>query len=89
MINTKCLSNCSCFDDFNSSSCLKRLFCVSLSDELFLKRSLSLIYSSLCQIARFVEIKSNACRDFEFRSECLHYLDYCEADKRCENVNQR
>jgi hypothetical protein len=77
MSDSKNLSNNSFFDDSRFSLNLKNLFCVSLSDELVLKRSSNLICSSSCQIACFVEFENDASRCFEFWCKCVYNFCYC------------
>jgi hypothetical protein len=88
MSDSKNLSNDSLFDDFRFSSDMKCLLCVNfLNDELILKRSSSLICSSSCQIACFVEIENDASRCLEFWNKCAYDVCYCRTNEFNINVD--
>ncbi len=88
MNDSKNFSNDSFFDDFRFSSDLKCLLCVDfLSDKLVLKRFSSLICSNSCQIACFVEIRSDASRCLKFWSKCVYDFCYCRTNELDVNVD--
>jgi hypothetical protein len=65
----------------------KSLLRVFLSDELVLKRSSSLICSNSCQIAFFVEFRSDASRYLEFWNKCAYDFCYCSANELSVDVD--